>query len=643
MLNHNGEHLLLEDWPRAFGLHQPDMVTPYRVSELPVLRALQGERAQDVEMIIRHEESEAARSISMASWPIIGADGSIEGAIVIFTNPSPVKQLEESRERYIQRTEVLYRLSNIITASGSNLGKLLKSVSILVAKTLGDMASITLLNQAQEKLHIAAAYDTDSTARAMLRKVIEQAADLDRSQGLVAKAINTGQPILIPHIPIEELRAVSLPIWQEFVDYAGIESILVVPMIGRNGTVGALSVARHIGNGAFSSADQSFVSEIATRTALAVEYSRLFESLRAEVMARKSAHKALDVSEGRFRAIFEATALGIKILDLDGNILQTNAAFESMLGRAEHELVGGHFTEFVDPADRPAAREIFHEIKVNRAPFLRFEHRGIHADGSLVWMKTIFTPVKNIKTDGKNGSAVFIVGIIENITEQKKIQSELAEMSNRLQGSVELERLRLAQELHDNPMQTLYTAIYQIEELKNKSNPQMKEALENVNQDIKSVLDGLRATAKELRPPTLFSFGLEHAIRSHVDDIRDKYPNIKVLLSLAHDRQLLPEKARLALFRVAQQSLANVLRHAEATEVKVRFSFDAEEVRLEIADNGKGFEVPDNWIGLVRSGHYGLAGAAERIHALGGTLTVKSELGHSTVVIAAIPWRNLQD
>ncbi|MEW6402701.1 MAG: ATP-binding protein, partial [Chloroflexota bacterium] len=188
-------------------------------------------------------------------------------------------------------------------------------------------------------------------------------------------------------------------------------------------------------------------------------------------------------------------------------------------------------------------------------------------------------------------------------------------------------------------------AIYQIEELRNREgiDPALKNSLQSVNDDIKTVLDGLRATAKELRPPTLFSFGLEHAIRSHVDDIRDKFPNIKISLSLAHDRQLLPEKARLALFRIAQQSLSNVLRHAEATEANVRFSFDAEEVRLEISDNGRGFDVPKNWIELVRNGHYGLAGASERIHALGGTLHVQSKPGESTVVAAAIPWRSLQD
>jgi signal transduction histidine kinase len=233
----------------------------------------------------------------------------------------------------------------------------------------------------------------------------------------------------------------------------------------------------------------------------------------------------------------------------------------------------------------------------------------------------------------------FVVGIVENITEQKRIEMEMAELNSRLQSSMELERLRLAQELHDNPMQALYSAIYRIEELRAAADPELKTALEKVNDDIKSVLQGLRATAKELRPPTIFNFGLENAIRSHTDDFEERHPGIKISLSLAHDRQLLPERVRLALFRVFQQSLANVLRHAEATKVQVRFSFDAEEARLEIIDNGKGFEVPSNWIELVRQGHYGLAGAAERVHTLGGTFQVESRPGNSTIVRAVIPWK----
>jgi signal transduction histidine kinase len=261
----------------------------------------------------------------------------------------------------------------------------------------------------------------------------------------------------------------------------------------------------------------------------------------------------------------------------------------------------------------------------------------MHKDTSIVWVKTIFTVITRGNEDQR---PAFVVGIVENITEQKRIEMEVAELNSRLQNSMELERLRLAQELHDSPMQSLYSAIYRIEELRGAADPDLKEALTDVKQHIQNVLQDLRATAKELRPPTIFNFGLENAIRSHANDVVEKHPNLNIHLSLAHDRQILPEKVRLALFRIFQQSLANVIRHAKATEVNVRFSFDAEETHLEIRDNGKGFDVPANWIEFVRQGHYGLAGAAERANTLGGTFNVQSTPGNSTTIQVTIPWRD---
>ena len=108
--------------------------------------------------------------------------------------------------------------------------------------------------------------------------------------------------------------------------------------------------------------------------------------------------------------------------------------------------------------------------------------------------------------------------------------------------------------------------------------------------------------------------------------------------ALAHDSQLLPETVRLVLFRVLQEALANIVRHAEASQVNIRFSFDAEEAQLEIADNGKGFTVPESWLDLLHAGHYGLVGMAERVSAAGGTLEIESAPGSSTTIRVVVPY-----
>ena len=311
-----------------------------------------------------------------------------------------------------------------------------------------------------------------------------------------------------------------------------------------------------------------------------------------------------------------------------------------MMGYIESELVGRPFYSFLYPGDDARALRLFHTLIVSGAPDFRFEHRALNKDGSVIWVKTTFTGVKR---GGGDDSLTFIVGIVEDVTKQKQAELEMQELKDRLEGGVESERLRLAQELHDGPMQELYSAIYQIEALRKRAKPQNEKLLEAVKLDIQRVLQGLRATAKDLRPPTISTFGLEKAIRSHVEDFQEKHPNLNIQLSLAQDKQLLPENVRIALFRVYQNSLTNVVRHAEATQVQVRFMYDAEEVRLEIIDNGKGFEVPKNWVGLVRRGHYGLASSAERVRALGGTFTVESQLHVMTKVEAVIPRKDIPD
>ena len=630
--------LKLEEWPRKFGLYLDDGIVPFPEQQLPLLRALRGENLQDPEeIILRRPGAEKGTWISMSAELLRDENGNVEGAIAIIRDIHYRKQIELSREKQIRRTDALYRLSRTVAEAGNDLHKITHLATHFTAEEMGDAGILTLLNPSGDKLRIAAFYDTLPRAQALLRKSITPDYEYDPSQALAGGVLRSGEPVLIPALPPEQLKAITLPAFQEFIDEVGIESILVVPLMGRSGVVGTIHLLRHRGSRSYNVDEQTFLTDIAYRVALAIENCRLFESLHAEITERLSAKQALEMSEARFRSIFESVTVGIKVLDLEGKILQTNFAFQSMLGFTEEELVGNAFYKFLYPEDVRQATKLFQDAKAKGTSYFRFEHRTIHRDKSIVWVKTVFTVIRR---GDETDKPALVVGIVENITEQKRLELEMAELNGRLQSSMELERLRLAQELHDNPMQSLYSAIYRIEELRGAADPTLKDALGDVKQHIQNVLQDLRATAKELRPPTIFNFGLENAIRSHANDILEKHPNLSIYLSLAHDRQMLPEKVRLALFRIFQQSIANVIRHSKATEVHVRFSFDAEEVHLEITDNGKGFEVPANWIDFVRQGHYGLAGAAERANTLGGIFKVKSKPGNSTTIQVTIPWKD---
>jgi PAS domain S-box-containing protein len=641
LLGEPDKKLKLQEWPQRFGFYLDDGLVRFPEQKLPILRALQGENVEDAEeIVLRKDGDQSSIWIAMSAEILKDENGNIEGAIALIRDITYRKHIELSREKHVKRTEAIYRLSRALAEAGHDLNKITRLAVDFAANEVGDFSLLTLLNSTGDKLRITAFHDTSSTGQALLRKFVVLGSEFDPSQSLSGGVLGSGEPVLIPSIPPEQLRAISLPAFQEFIHEIGIKSVLIVPLVGRSGVVGTMNVMRHRDSTPLNVEDQSFLTDTAYRIALAIENCRLFESLHSEITERLSAKQALDLSEARFRSIFEFTTVGIKVLDLEGKILQTNYAFQSMIGYTEEELVGNLFYKFLYPEDVHRAAKLFHDAKVNGASYFRFEHRAMHKDNSIVWVKTIFTVIKDANDDQR---PAFVVGILENITDQKRIELEMAELNSRLQNSMELERLRLAQELHDNPMQSLYSAIYRIEELRGAADPELKEALGDVKQHIQNVLQDLRATAKELRPPTIFNFGLENAIRSHANDILEKHPNLSIYLSLAHDRQILPEKVRLALFRIFQQSLANVLRHAKATEVHVRFSFDAEEAHLEITDNGTGFEVPHNWIDFVRQGHYGLAGSAERANALGGVFKVQSKPGNSTTIRVTIPWKDSGD
>ena len=103
------------------------------------------------------------------------------------------------------------------------------------------------------------------------------------------------------------------------------------------------------------------------------------------------------------------------------------------------------------------------------------------------------------------------------------------------------------------------------------------------------------------------------------------------------DGQALPEQMRLSLFRIYREALSNVARHAQARQVWIRFTFDAEQVVLEIQDDGLGFAVPQRWVELARQGHLGLVGMLERTEASGGQLQLNSAPGAGTLIRVMMP------
>ena len=339
-------------------------------------------------------------------------------------------------------------------------------------------------------------------------------------------------------------------------------------------------------------------------------------------------------SQTMFEGLFEAAPDAIVLVDDEGCILRVNRQAELMFGYGREELLDQPVEVLLPPRFR--GRHVAHRSVYLAEPRLRsmgagLELYGLRKDGSEFPVDIVLSPLQA-------GDRTFVVSVIRDITERNEMEAELAEVQRRLTESREAERLHLAQELHDGPIQDLYGISYRLAELAPVLPDEAGlEQMAAVQATLQQVLRTLRAISVELRPPTLAPFGLEKAIRSYVEEFQKAHPELDVQLDLMADGQALPEPARLALFRIHQQALNNVVHHAEASFVAIRLKLDTQQVTLEIQDNGHGFRLPPRRIMLVRQGHLGLAGIAERVESIGGRLDIVTAPGEGTLIRVVVP------
>ena len=276
------------------------------------------------------------------------------------------------------------------------------------------------------------------------------------------------------------------------------------------------------------------------------------------MVERKRAEKALQMSEARFRTIYEEAGMGIKLIGLDGHILQSNPALQEMLGYTADELRKKHFTDFTDPIDVGKNVVQFEQLIRGEVDHFTLEKRYIHKSGESVWGLVTMSAVR-----GPDGKAQFAIGMVENISRRKAIEAELTELQRRLLESTESERMRLAQDLHDGPIQDLYGITFRLNNIEAGLYGRSSQlGVEDAKADLVQVISTLRYITGEMRPPTLAPFGLEKAIRSHAENFQKDHPEIAVKLELMSDRKTLSEHVRLALYRIYQQLISNVTRHA---------------------------------------------------------------------------------
>jgi signal transduction histidine kinase len=231
--------------------------------------------------------------------------------------------------------------------------------------------------------------------------------------------------------------------------------------------------------------------------------------------------------------------------------------------------------------------------------------------------------------------------LIEQLAKQvsalDKANMALQAAQRRLLTEREQERKHLARELHDLVIQDLLSTNYELEEIEEGEavSPTLKSELTNIRQGIRGLVDDLRRICGDLRPPTIDSLGLGAALQSYTHAWKER-TGVDVSLNSSLGR--LPEAIELSVFRIVQEALSNVRKHAQASSVKIDLIHTSPRMlEITVADNGWGLTDGFDLSALSNEGHYGLLGISERVTLLGGRLSLKNQPTGGLLLQVEIP------
>jgi PAS domain S-box-containing protein len=287
----------------------------------------------------------------------------------------------------------------------------------------------------------------------------------------------------------------------------------------------------------------------------------------------------------------------------------------------------------IHPADLERVKVELARMRTDPAPF-RFEHRIVRTDGTVRTVKA-----RGEGVVGEDGQVERFIGTEQDITERRRAEAERRRLLHRVYEAQEGQDRRLAADLHDGHVQSLAAIGFKLEQARLRlgasGSPEVDELLWQVTKDLSAEVTSLRRTIGRLRPLVLVEDGLEAALREEAKSACNRAALVSCEVTSELDGRLDPV-VETALFRVAQQALANVVDHAGATHALVAIECSARGVTLRVSDDGRGFD-PDHVQVLADIAHFGLIAMRERVEALGGRFEVITAPGDGTVVQAKLP------
>jgi signal transduction histidine kinase len=474
-------------------------------------------------------------------------------------------------------------------------------------------------------------------------ELVRSIGDLPRGRGILGVLIRDRQALRLRDLSLDP-RSVGVP-----PGHPPMHSFLGVPIMLRGSAFGNLYLTEKAGGEEFTDDDEEVVRLLAAQAAVAIENARLYESTRewsrelevlnevSEALATETdLKKLLDLAARRLRELIGARVVMVQRPAPGGQLLGVEVAS----GEGAERLAGLLFDRQRSKAGRTLARKRSERIDAliddpevdQTAPRLVEATAALYVP-LLVRDRAIGVVVVYDKQGADPRFSDADMRIAQAFANRVALALELSERVGReavsalLEGQ-ELERKRLARELHDETGQALTSILLGLKTLEQQVG---EEPLAQMRELVGSALDDLRRLTTELRPPALDDFGLEAALE-RLARITGERTGLNVQLNVSAPAGSLQPNQETAIYRIVQEALTNVVKHAAARSVSILVTRVDSSVRTVIEDDGNGFAVAG-----VREGALGLVGMRERVLLLGGRFEVDSSPGAGTTLLVELP------
>ena len=361
-----------------------------------------------------------------------------------------------------------------------------------------------------------------------------------------------------------------------------------------------------------------------------------------EIRFKEKEEEALKLSEKKYRTLVDMIPDGLLQVDNNDVILFANNKFCNLIGYSQEELIG-NIASKMPWSEKDTSHLIKEKIELRKKGVAdAYELPVIKKSGEKFWALLSGSPYYNSK-----GEVIGSLGIIKDISEQKRLQNELEnERKRRLiaintENVQENERQRIANEMHDGLGQVLTAISYSIDN-NLKDSDDSKEYQEQVTQIqdlIDNAIEETKRISHDLSPVLLRDFGLIPAIE-HIVDQTNAQKKIAVKFNEYNFSERIDKKIENALYRITQEAVNNILKHSKAKNANIQILRHPESIVLVIDDDGIGFDVDKEikskkyqWTGI------GLISMSDRAQAHNGTLEINSSPGKGTEILVEIPYQ----